>query len=280
MDCLTITIHASKCYKALIDSGAAISLIRYSTYQLINDSFKTPIQPTTTKLNTADGLPMMALGMTALHLRIADFKFTYNFIIHDRLQDTEIIFGIDVQKKFLLSYDWEKEKNCYIQKDSIFPTYTINCKQKVTVGIVKSTLKIPPRHNGSIPIKIKGHSITGHMAYFISNQDSTKGRDPNINIVNGIHNIKGKTSVNILVSNYTSKHIMFNKGEYVGHLEATIEDSDEEKNLHFQANPDAHTTHSITTQIMMAKQVEPNAFEPPHHKLKPSIEAKLNLKHY
>ena len=75
MVCLTITIHAGKCYKALIDSEAAISLIRYSTCQLIDDSFKTAIQPTTTKLNTTDGLPMTALGMTALHLRIVDFKF-------------------------------------------------------------------------------------------------------------------------------------------------------------------------------------------------------------
>ena len=81
MDCPTITIHAGKCYKALVDSGAAISIIRYPTYQLIEYSFKTPIQPTTTKLNTADRSPMMALGMTAIHLRIADFKFTHNFII-------------------------------------------------------------------------------------------------------------------------------------------------------------------------------------------------------
>ena len=71
------------------------------------------------------------------------------------------------------------------------------------------------------------------MGYFISNQDSTKGKDANINIVNGIHNIKGKTSVHILVSNYTNKNIMFNKGEYVGQLEPTIEDIEEEKNLHF-----------------------------------------------
>ena len=55
MDCPTITVHAGKCYKALIDSGAAISLLCYSTYQHIEDSFKTPIQPTTAKLNTANG---------------------------------------------------------------------------------------------------------------------------------------------------------------------------------------------------------------------------------
>ena len=42
------------------------------------------------------------------------------------------------------------------------------------------------------------------MAYFITDDNSTKGRYPNINIINGIHKIKGKTSVNILVSNYTN----------------------------------------------------------------------------
>ena len=113
------------------------------------------------------------------------------------------------------------------------------------------------------------------MACFISYQESTKGKDPNVNIVNGIHNIKGKTSVNILVSNYSYKHVTCNKGEYIGHLEPTTEKIDEEKNIHPQANPDTHTTSSDTTKNMMSEQVEPDAFEPPCHKLKPSIEAKL-----
>ena len=29
----------------------------------------------------------------------------------------ELIFGIDIQRKFLISYAWDKEKNCYIQKE-------------------------------------------------------------------------------------------------------------------------------------------------------------------
>ena len=133
-----------------------------------------------------------ALGMTELHLRIEDFKFTHNFIICNRLLDTEIIFEIDVQKKISLSYAWDKAKNCYIQKDSRFLTYTRNCDQKATIGIVKSTLKIPPRHNGFVPIKMKGHTITGHMAYIISNQDSIKGKDPNINIIKSFTTSKAK----------------------------------------------------------------------------------------
>ena len=63
-DCPTITMHAGKCYKALIDSGAAVSLVRYSMYQNIDNNLKTAIQSTSIHLNTADGSPMTALGIT------------------------------------------------------------------------------------------------------------------------------------------------------------------------------------------------------------------------
>ena len=69
-----------------------------------------PIQPTVVKLNTADGSPMSAIGTTALHLRVAEFKFTHNFIICDQLPETKLIFGIDIQRKFSISYAWDKEK--------------------------------------------------------------------------------------------------------------------------------------------------------------------------
>ena len=155
----------------LINSGAAISLLIYSTYQHIDDCFKTPIQPTTAKLNTADSSPMAALGMMALHLRIAEFKFTHNFIICNTLLDTEIIFGIAIQKKFSIFYAWNKAKSCYIQKDGKCLTYTRNCEQKATIGIGKSILKIMPRHNGVMPIKITGQALKEHVAYFITDDD-------------------------------------------------------------------------------------------------------------
>ena len=87
---------------------------------------------------------MSALGMTALNMRIAKFKFTHNVIICNQLPETELIFGIDIQRMFSISYAWDKEKNCYIQKEGKFLTYTKNCEQKATIGTVKSTVKIPP----------------------------------------------------------------------------------------------------------------------------------------
>ena len=209
--------------------------------------------------------------MTALHLQIADFKFTHNFVICDRLPDMEIIFGIDIQKKFSISYAWDKEKNCYIQRDGKFLTYTKNCKQEATIGTVKSSLKIPPRHKGVIPIKITGSVIEEHMAYFITDDNSTKGRDPNINTINGIHNIKGKTSVNVVVSNYTNKHITLNKGEYIECLEPTITKDT------YIAQQDTHSKNSVTLQKMISEQVQPDIFDPPDHKLKAGIKSKLAL---
>ena len=213
---------------------------------------------------------MIALEIMTFQLRIADFKFSHNFIICDRLPNTELLFGIDVQKKFSLSYTRDREKNCYIQKEGKFLTYTRNCKQKANVAVVTSALKILPRHNGITPIKIKGNLIKGHTAYFISDEDSKKGKDPNIHIIDGIHNINGKTCVNVHVSNYTSKHITFNKGEYVGHLEPPIEDMQQIPDA-----PESLTTHSITTERMIAEKVEPDTFEPPHHKIRKVIETKL-----
>ena len=150
-----------------------------------------------------------------------------------------------------------------------------------TIDSVKLTLKILLRHNGVVPIKITGQTIKGHMAYFITDEDSTKGRDPNINIIYSIQNTKGKTSVNVLVSNYINKHIKFNKGEYIGCLEPAIEDSvTSDTQIYNQA--DAHSTYSITLQKMMAEQVQLDTFNPLHHELRSSVESKLDalLKEY
>ena len=212
---------------------------------------------------------MVALGSTALHLWIAEFKFTHNFIICDQLPETELIFGIDIQKKFSLSYAWDKDKNCYIQWNGKFLVYTHSNTCTATIGTVKSTLKIPPRHNGVVPIKISGPLITTHMAYFLTDDSTPKGKDPNINIIDGIHKIKGMTSFNILVSNYTNKHLTFHKGEYIGHLEPAVLVSMDQK--------DTHQTNSMTLKKMTSETITPDTFNPPQHELSAAVQDNLKL---
>ena len=109
------------------------------------------------------------------------------------------------------------------------------------------------------------------MAYFITDDNTTKGRDLNIDIINGIHKIKGKTSVNTLVSHYTNKHITFKKGEYIGHLEPTFTDDTPIDQT------EAHPTNSVMLQKIMTEQVKLYIFEPPCHKWKTNIQNKLDI---
>ena len=139
--------------------------------------------------------------------------------------------------------------------------------KKATIGTVKSTLKIPPRHNGVVPIKISGPSITTDTAHFIADDNTHKGKDPNISIIEGIHKIKDRSTVNVIVSNYTNKHLTFHKGEYIGHLEPLeLKPIDQEEH---------HQTNSITLKKMMSETVTSNVFNPPCHELLTSVQNSL-----
>ena len=113
-DCPTITgPHAGNMLQITNRFRSCNIFAQVFNLQKIEDCCKTPIQPTTAKLNTAD-------GMTALHLRIAKFKFTHNFIICDQLAETELIFGIDIKRKFSISYALDKDKNVSSKKKENF----------------------------------------------------------------------------------------------------------------------------------------------------------------
>ena len=70
-----------------------------------------------------------------------------------------------------------------------------------------------------------GPLITTHTAHFVTDDSTPKGRDPNINKIDSIHEIKDRSTVNVFVSNDTNKHLTFHKGEYIGHLEPIELDS-------------------------------------------------------
>ena len=81
---------------------------------------------------------------------------------------------------------------------------------------------------------------------------------------------KGKHLLTSLVSNYTNKHLTCNKGKCIGCLEPAIPD---DRTID---DSETHSTHSITLQKMMTEQEQPDIFDPPHHKLKPGVQSKLD----
>ena len=123
-DCTTIhSTCRNTCYKALIDSGAAISFIWYSTYQSIDSSLKTPLQATTTKVEYGRWITDDGFGN--------DSTPPYNSHILNSLTPLLYVTGYQTQK-YCLELIFRKKcpcrmpgirrKNCYIQKDGRFLT--------------------------------------------------------------------------------------------------------------------------------------------------------------
>ena len=113
-------------FKALFDSGAALSLVHTSFYSMTEDCYKTKIVPSAVHLKTADRSVMSALSKATLHLHIANFMFSHTFVICDKLLDTDILFGTDIQKRYSRSSRWDADKQLFIQRDNSFLTYVTN----------------------------------------------------------------------------------------------------------------------------------------------------------
>ena len=86
-----------------------------------------------------------------------------------------------------------------------------------------------------MPIRISRPLITTDTAHFITDESTPKEKDLNINIIDSIHKIKDRSTVNVIVSNYTNKHLTFHKGKYIGHLEPLELKSTDQGETH-QAN--------------------------------------------
>ena len=165
---------------------------------------------------------MSSITKATLHLQIANFNFSHIFIICDRLLETDFIFYIDLLKQYSLSYCLDLDRHLFTHREGAFLTYTRNREELNNIAVVKSTLQIPPRHNGTIPVRIMKHDLKDQVAHFISNQHTKKGFNPNVNVIDSINNIKGKLMLYLMVTNYTNKNVTFNQGEGIGHMELPI----------------------------------------------------------
>ena len=127
-----------------------------NVYNMIEEHYKSSILPTAVNLQTTDGLPMSSMGKATLYLWIADFKFSHSSVICDRLPETD--FPFYQPTKMILFYCWDLDRHLFIPRSS-FLTYSRNREDVCNIALVKSTLKISPRHIVAVPIKIKGHNL-------------------------------------------------------------------------------------------------------------------------
>ena len=114
-------VYAGKRLATLVDSGAAVSLIYLQAYKLVSDTLKTAITlpGELETLTTADGSPMHIIGHATITLHLKNLRVTHHFIVVESLM-TDIMLGIDFQREYRISYDWDEEKWCYIRHKGQF----------------------------------------------------------------------------------------------------------------------------------------------------------------
>ena len=210
-------------------------------------------------LTTADGSPMHIIGHTTITLHLKNLRVTHHFIIVESLM-TDVILGIDFQREYRISYDWDEEKWCYIRHKGQFLCYTEDMESGINRVSVAKTIRIPPRHNRAISVSIRGHDIKTPTACFIASQYT----DPEVKLIDGVHDISHSATLQVLVINNSNQHVNFPKGMKIGHLEPPIDELTQ------------MPINSATTQWMLPETVKPDSFTPPKYQLDLTIQQQLN----
>ena len=232
-----------------------MSLIHLQACKRMPDTLKTAITlPSELEtLTTADGSPMHIIRHATITLHLK------NLIVVKSLM-TDIILGIDFQREYRISYDWDKEKWCYIRHNGQFLCYTKDMESGINSVSVVKTICITPRHNGAISVSIRGHNFKTPTTCFIGSQYT----DPEVKLIDGVHDISCNVTLQVLVINNSNQHVNFLKGMKIGHLEPPINEL-----MQIPIN-------SATTQRMLPETIKLDSFTPPKYQLDSTIQQQLD----
>ena len=198
---------------------------------------------------TADGSPMHIIGHATITLHLKSLRVTHHFIVVESLM-TDVILGVDFQREYRISYDWDEEKRCYIRYKGQFLCYAEDMESGIT-----------PKHDGTIPVSIKGHDIKTPMACFIGSQYT----DTEVRLIDRVHDISRNATLQVLVINNSNQHVNFPKGMKIGHLEPPIDDLAQ------------IPINSATTQRMLPETVKLDSFTPPKYQLDSTTQQQLDF---
>ena len=172
---------------------------------------------------------------------------------------TDVILGIDFQREYRISYDWDEEKWCYIRYKGQFLCYTEDMESGINRVSIAKIICIPPKHNGAISVSIKGHDIKTPTVCFIGSQYT----DMEVRLIDRVHDISRNATLQVLVINNSNQHVNFPKGMKIGHLEPPIDDLTQ------------IPINSATTERMLPKTIKPDSFTPPKYQLDSTTQQQL-----
>ena len=200
-------------YRALVDTGADLSIIHHRVYQ--NMKVKSKLIPSKITLNSVSGDRLKLKGKTNIEFKIGEEKVGHNFLVVENVS-RNIILGRDFCKKYgvRLYYDLERIR--------IGKTYVPLEDDSKIMSIVRSvkTVTLAPNTAYVMPGKTKSRD---EQYVTVNSNSGILQEDPGTEIEAAVVQVRnGK--VPVLVTNSTNKTIRIKKGKAIACLEIIEKD--------------------------------------------------------
>ena len=205
-------------FRALVDTGADISLIHSRVYKRIKNEVK--LQPVRARLQTVNGNPLIPLGRVSLSFRVGTEKVEHSFLVVDDI-NKNIILGRDfcTRQGVRLYYDLNRMRvgKSYIplEEDGHY-THQIRAARKIILR---------PREGIVVRGKVSDKIKMGSKLYTV--QPPTKGYvsdEPAIRIENSVGKMKMRTNIPVLMMNSSDKTITIKRGFVIGNIDPLTEE--------------------------------------------------------
>lgn len=233
----TCSVKIYNCkFRALVDSGADISLISTKCFDMIKGKIKQTLTPCV-QLSAVNGQKLKTLGRVQIPVQFNNKKYTHEFHVVDGIHST-VILGFDfiVDKEVSLIFS-QNAGHMKIENEIIplEPQEYINSLVRLAHDIV-----LPPQTG----LLVQGTCKTKNarcIGVITATDTGFVAKEPGLLITNTVVNIKRKIPVSIV--NSTNKTFHLKKGNVIGRLttvdqgdisvnEVSNDDTDDNDNQH------------------------------------------------
>ena len=217
---MTCTLQIGKGrYRALLDTGSDICLVRKDIFDQISSDCTLSMRPSPYIVRTANGKVMKLLGETDLKLKIGTQTLCYTFQICPEIRHP-MILGTDFLKEFDCKI-WLSRNILNINSEDVYLT---DYETIVSLVRLAENVEIPPQQmlttygkynrNKQMPTNVQNYVLDLKQADngFLQNE-------PGLAVCNSISHIHKNRLVPLTIVNMTQKHFCLKKGNVVAQIQ-------------------------------------------------------------
>ena len=251
-------------YRALLDSGAAISLISEKAFK--NLKFPVPLGRTKVHLQAVNGGSLKALGSADLEMKIAGLRLKHTFIVVSEM-NRHVILGSDFLDQYGVTLYFGlrkmKLKNVYVPLERDIHIASITRLSKTTI--------LKPKTVNLVQVRVKRRQYFEPSQLF-QVEKLEKGRfaeEPELVLEPSIAKLSDKYTLPVLITNTSNKTVKIKKGNVLGTIKEVkvVNTVDQDKvkrtpvsDKEFVENIRVDPQHKEKTAKMLLKNKELFAF--------------------